>query len=135
MEGEKIIVIRYIIVFTALMLLSANALHAQNETVQPFIQQDTSASGAVLVPVPTEKAMDYYNSGNILWVVDTLWGILIPALFLFTGFSAKIRNWAQKLGKKWFLVIGIYFLLFSIVMFVVGILVRTLARQPSGAWR
>jgi len=75
----------------------------------------------VAVPVPSEKAMDYYHSGNILWVVDTLWGMLIPALFLFTGFSARIRNWAQKIGKKWFLVIGIYFVFFFIMMFVIDL--------------
>jgi len=78
-------------------------------------------NSSVPVPVPSEKAMDYYNSGNVLWIVDILWGILIPALFLFTGFSAKIRDWAQKIGKKWFLVIGIYFLLFSIVTFFVDL--------------
>jgi Zn-dependent protease with chaperone function len=105
------------------ILLSMSALQAQNETIQPTIHQDTSAvaTGPVPVPIPSEKAMDYYNSGNVLWVVDTLWGILIPALFLFTGFSATIRNWAQKIGKKWFFVIGIYFILFSIITFVVGL--------------
>jgi Zn-dependent protease with chaperone function len=75
----------------------------------------------VPVPVPSEKAMDYYNSGNVLWVVDILWSIFIPALFLFTGFSAKIRDWAQKIGKNWFFIIGIYFILFSVLTFVVGL--------------
>ena len=99
---------------------------------QPSVAQDivpqrdtiTAASedlGPVPVPIPSEKAMDYYNSGNVLWVIDILWGILIPALLLFTGFSARIRNWAQRIGKKWFFVIGIYFILFSIIVFVVGL--------------
>jgi Zn-dependent protease with chaperone function len=76
-------------------------------------------TGTVAVPVPTEKAMDYYHSGNILWIVGILWGILIPVLFLFTGLSARIRNWAQKIGKKWFWIIGIYFVFFSLMMFVI----------------
>lgn len=75
----------------------------------------------VAVPVPSEKAMDYYNSGNILWIVNILWGMVIPALFLFTGFSAKIRNWAQKIGKKWFWIIGIYFVFFSLITFVIDL--------------
>lgn len=75
----------------------------------------------VPVPEPSEKAMEYYHSGNILWIGDTIWGMLIPAIILFTGFSAKIRDWAQRLGKKWFLVVGIYFIMFSIVMFIIDL--------------
>ena len=48
-----------------------------------------------------------------------IWGLLIPALFLFTGYSAKIRNWAQKLGRKWFFTIGLYFIIFTLINFVV----------------
>jgi len=75
----------------------------------------------VPVPQPSEKALSYYRSGNILWVVNLLWGLLVPAVFLFTGFSATIRNWAQKLGRKWFFVIGIYFAIFSILTFVIDL--------------
>lgn len=63
--------------------------------------------------------MSYYRSGNVLWFVNLFWGLLIPALFLFTGFSARIRDWAQKLGRKWFFVIGIYFIIFSTINFVI----------------
>lgn len=75
----------------------------------------------VAVPAMSEKAGTYYSSGNILWIVDFLWGLLIPGLILFTGFSSKLRTWAAKLGKKWFFMIGIYFIFFSIVMFVVDL--------------
>jgi len=75
----------------------------------------------VPVPEPSGKAMEYYHSGNILWIVDTIWGMLIPAVIFFTGFSAKIRDWAQRLGKKWFLVIGMYFISFSILMFIIDL--------------
>jgi Zn-dependent protease with chaperone function len=71
--------------------------------------------GPVPVPPPTEKAVRYYQSGNVLWIVDRIWGLLIPALFLFTGFSARIRNWAQKLGRKWFFVVGIYLVIFAVL--------------------
>jgi Zn-dependent protease with chaperone function len=81
----------------------------------------TEQNGPVSVPAASERAMNYYNSGNILWIADILWGMLIPALFLFTGFSARIRNWAQKLGKKWFFEVGIYFILFSIITFAIDL--------------
>lgn len=76
-------------------------------------------SGAVAVPEPGEKALRYFRSGNVLWVVNTIWGLLIPAVFLFTGFSARIRNWAQKLGRKWFFVIALYFAIFALITFVI----------------
>jgi Zn-dependent protease with chaperone function len=79
------------------------------------------AQGHVVVPPATEKAMQRYRSGNRLWVVDTLLGFLIPLLFLFTGFSARIRNLAQRWGKKWFFVIALYLVLFSLVNYLIGL--------------
>src|SRR5574339_547800 len=86
--------------------------------------QDNSKSkgqekARVTVPAMSEKAVRYYRSGVVLWVVDTALGFLIPALFLFTGFSARIRNWAQGLGRKWFFVIAIYIVIFTILNFLI----------------
>jgi len=75
----------------------------------------------VPVPAPSDKAIRYYQSGKVLWFVDLIWGLLIPALFLFTGLSARIRTWAQRLGRKWFFVIGIYFILFAVLNFVISL--------------
>jgi len=109
-------------------ILIASSLFAQEPTAPAteviataqdslsMAQDDTSL---VAVPEPSEKAMSYYRSGNVLWFVNLFWGLLIPALFLFTGFSARIRNWAQKLGRKWFFIIGIYFIIFSAINFVI----------------
>jgi len=73
----------------------------------------------VAVPEPTEEAMRYYTSGCVLWWVNTVWGILIPLLFLFTGFSARIRNWARSIGRTWFFVIGVYFVVYALLNFVI----------------
>ncbi len=78
----------------------------------------TGSSGRVPVPEPDEKAMRYYNSGCVLWWVNMGWGLLIPALLLFTGFSARMRNWARAIGRKWFFVIGAYFVIFLAINWV-----------------
>ena len=78
-------------------------------------------SGPVAVPTPTAKAQSYYQSGVALWIVETIWGLLIPAIFLFTGFSARLRNRAQRLGRKWFFVIAIYFAIFAVITFVIDL--------------
>jgi STE24 endopeptidase len=71
----------------------------------------TRPTGYVEVPTPTEKAVHYYQSGNVLWLINTAWEILIPCLFLFTGLSARIRTWAERLGRNWFFTVVLYFLL------------------------
>ena len=49
-------------------------------------------SAPVPVPEPSEKALRYYRSGNVLWAIATLWGLLVPLLLLFTGLSARMRD-------------------------------------------
>jgi Zn-dependent protease with chaperone function len=77
--------------------------------------------GRVAVPEPTAEALSYYRSGNVLWIVDNVWGLFIPAAFLFTGFSATLGNWARRVGRKWFLAIGLYFIAFSAITFVIDL--------------
>src|SRR5262245_41339373 len=95
-----------LIITVCLLLTSATA--AQQPTATPDPQQSSAQSGDAPVPVPepSEKALSYYRSGIVLWIVNVLWGLLIPALFLFTGFSARIRDWAKSIGRWWFFVIG-----------------------------
>src|SRR5437016_10868022 len=76
-------------------------------------------TGYVEVPPATEDALHYHDSGNVLWLVNTAWGILIPCLFLFTGLSARIRNWAQRLGRNWFFTVALYFLILWILFYVI----------------
>ena len=108
-----------IIFFISLSMLSRESLSAQQAPAPTDNIITAQQTEPVTVPPASEKAMSYYNSGNVLWGIDLLWGMLIPALFLLTGFSAKIRNWAQRLGKRWFFIVGIYFILFLILMFVI----------------
>jgi STE24 endopeptidase len=78
-------------------------------------------TGPVTVPPASEKAMQYYRSGNVLWVIGTLWGLAVPALLLFTGFSARMRDAARKIGRNWFFTVAVYGLLFTLVGFVLDL--------------
>ena len=78
-------------------------------------------SGPVPVPAASEQAMRYYRSGNRVWLVDTLLSLLVPALFLFTGWSARIRDLARRVGRKWFFTVALYVVLFSLASFVIGL--------------
>jgi len=61
------------------------------------------------------KALSYYHSGNILWFVEILWGMLIPALFCSPVFPQRSATGLKKSEKKWFFVVGIYFIIFTII--------------------
>ncbi len=66
----------------------------------------------VVVPEATQQAMRYYNSGNILWIVNQAWSLIVPLLFLLWGFSGKLSGFAQKCGRMWYFTIVIYLVLF-----------------------
>jgi Zn-dependent protease with chaperone function len=68
----------------------------------------------VVVPEATEQAMRYYESGNLLWIIQQAWVLIIPLLFLVTGFTGKLARFSEKSGKKWFFTIAIYLILFTV---------------------
>jgi Zn-dependent protease with chaperone function len=63
----------------------------------------------------------YYRSGIALWLLEIAWGIAIPVVLLFTGFSARIRSLAQRIGRKWFFTVALYLVLFSILSFLIDL--------------
>ena len=73
-------------------------------------QADSTAM--VTVPEPSGAAIRYHRSGNALWAVETLLGLLIPALLLFTGLSARLRDLARRIGRRWLLTVALYAVLF-----------------------
>jgi STE24 endopeptidase len=97
---------------------SAPDMHATESTTSVQLAATQPQPGPVAVPEPTEKALAYQRGGNILWLVGNIWGLFVLAMFLFTGFSARLRDFAQRIGRKWFFVVGVYFILFSLVTFV-----------------
>ena len=89
-----------------LLLIPAGAM-AQGERVQ--------------VPEPTEKALAYHRSGNVIWAATTMWGLLVPAAFLWTGFSARMRNWASAIGRKWFFGVAAYWVIYTLISTVIDL--------------
>jgi STE24 endopeptidase len=81
------------------------------------IQADASArqtTAEVAVPKPSPLAVQYYRSGNVLWAVGTVVGLVLPALFLLSGFSARLRTLAQRIGRRWLPAIMLYAILFTL---------------------
>ena len=75
----------------------------------------------VAVPEPSQETLDYYRSGNVLWAAATLWGVLVPAAIVFSGLSARLRDWAHAVGRRWFFTIAVYVLLYLALVYLLDL--------------
>lgn len=91
---------------------------ATAETVAPA----PADAAPVPVPEPTEKALRYYRSGMALWAFGLLWGVVVPVVWLATGWSSRLRSFASRLGRgRWYPTVALYFLLFLAISFLVDL--------------
>jgi Zn-dependent protease with chaperone function len=75
---------------------------------------------AVTVPEASELALRYYRSGNVIWALEQVLGLVLPALLLFTGWSARLRAFASSVARGHFYpTLVIYFALLALLLFVV----------------
>ena len=81
-------------------------------------QVQSSAPDTVAVPEPGALAVQYHRSGNVLWAVETGLGMMIPAVLLFSGISSRMRLLARRLGRRWFLTLLLYAVLFTVIVAV-----------------
>ena len=92
---------------------------ATADAFQAMVLEDETAP--VAVPEPSEQAMRYYRSGNVLWFVEQAWSIAVLVVLLATGLSASLRNAARGVGRNWFFTIVAYFVLFTVVTTIVDL--------------
>jgi Zn-dependent protease with chaperone function len=82
----------------------------------PVQTSDTTATSAVPVPEPSALAIRYHRSGHAVWATATALDLLVPAAMLFTGFSARLRRWAERIARqRWFFVVATYGAAFVLV--------------------
>ena len=74
----------------------------------------------VTVPEASALALRYYRSGNAIWAVEQVLGIALPALLLFTGWSARIRTFSAGVARGHFYpTLVVYMTLLALALFVV----------------
>jgi STE24 endopeptidase len=100
--------------------LPAKGAHA-SPVPQPTASAVTATAAQATIPTPSPLAVRYYKSGNVLWVVATLWGFALPALLFFSGFSARLRAVAERIRPWWPLALLIYLLFFALIYFVANL--------------
>src|SRR5439155_24135891 len=87
-------------------------------TIRAMVLEDETAP--VAVPEPSEQAMRFYRSGNVLWFVEQGGSIAVLVLLLATGLSASLRNAARRIGRNWVFTIVVYFAPFTVVTTIIA---------------
>src|SRR4051812_4958169 len=115
---------RYLILVWIALLLANHVARAETNppslttaaTVAPSAAPVDSSSGEnvpVPVPAPLEKAVRHSQTGTRLWCVRRAWELALPAIILFSGFSARLRDFARRLGWRWYFALCLYFVLLT----------------------
>jgi Zn-dependent protease with chaperone function len=75
------------------------------------------------VPVPeaSPKAMAFYTSGNILWVVQLIWSLAVPALIVFTKFGARLRAFCNRITGIWLWQTALYAFFFLLIVAILSL--------------
>ena len=74
----------------------------------------------VEVPSPSARAVRYHRSGNVIWAVQQILGVAIPALLLFSGLSARLRSGARRVARgRFYPTLVVYLVMLSALLFVV----------------
>ena len=74
----------------------------------------------VTVPPPSERAVRYHRSGNLIWGIEQGLAIALPLLLLFTGLSSRLRTVASHLaGGRFYPTLVIYLILLAVLLFLV----------------
>ena len=66
----------------------------------------------VAIPQASELAMEYYRSGNLLWIVQQFWSLAVPLLILAAGWSGKLGRLSHLWGRKWYFSLVVFLALF-----------------------
>jgi STE24 endopeptidase len=81
---------------------------------------ESSDESPVDVPAPSDKALRYHQGNTTIWAAEQILSIALPLLLLFTGLSAWLRTVAGQLaGGRFYPTLAIYFVLLSVLLFVV----------------
>jgi STE24 endopeptidase len=74
------------------------------------------AGAAVTIPEPSSEALRYHQGQDLFWIADQAAGLVIPLLFLFTGWSGRLVGWIRRrVGGRWFWTVALYAVLYGLL--------------------
>ena len=88
----------------------------------PGFNAEAATNAYLATQTPAEKARSdaYFEGGYWLTLWDFLYGAAISILLLVTGFSRRMREAAERIGRRKPLVTWVYWAEYSVALFVAG---------------
>lgn len=84
------------------------------------VSRQVGESSTVSIPPVSEKAIQFQKNKVAVWLAGTLLSFLIPALFLFSGVSAGIRDWAKGKSSNMVIAVGLFFIAYSLINYMLS---------------
>jgi len=116
--------VKGLVIVGMLLLLGSATMRAQAPAPaapSPAVENGDEAQ-PVAVPEPSPLAVDYYRTGNWLWVGDQVWSLLVLVVVLATRLSARLRDLALRVARnRWFFALALYFVLFTVITTLVDL--------------
>jgi STE24 endopeptidase len=104
------------LVLVGLLVAGSVPLRAQSPAPRSADVAAVDETQPVAVPEPSALALEYNRTGNWLWAANQVWAILVLAVVLATGLSARLRDVALRLARnRWFFALALYFVLFTLI--------------------
>src|SRR2546425_1944239 len=85
------------------------------------IERATEAWLGLLSPEQRSLSDAYFEGGYWLKLWSLLYGLGVMAILLWTGLSRRMRDFAERVGRRRWLGVAIYAALFIVVAFVLGL--------------
>jgi Zn-dependent protease with chaperone function len=74
------------------------------------------------IPEPTPLAVEFHRTGHYVWAFGRFWALAVPLVFLVSGGSARLRDFAERLGRgSTYLSVTLYVVLALILLDLVGL--------------
>ncbi len=133
-----------LLISLALLGIVASSLSSPASAV-PYSAGEGSAGLGAMTPEEREDAVAYSTTKYLLYFVGVAYTLIVLAAILLTAFSARLRNWAERIGRRWVLIVAVYALLFFLTVsilelplsFFSGYVIEhqyELSNQTVGAW-
>lgn len=109
---DKKIVIIFMLFFIFILLFIGIIFISENKNMHELRENYGDIS---------DKAFLYRKTNLKIWAIKLVLSFLIPTLFLFTGLSSRIRDFAQGKSQRIFFIIVVYVIIYTFIDFLINL--------------
>ena len=79
------------------------------------------ATVPVEVPAASAKALRFYRTGQWYWAFGQIWVLALPTAMLVSGLSRRLRDFAWRVGRRWYPAFAIYVGSYLTITFLISL--------------